>query len=113
MNAKEWVACVALAAVSASANAASQIDSEGNGFVGKGDIQAVMVWNNQQLQDNAASLRFRMLAGGGASWKCEGVNASGKTIVTVQQNVPTRSSTPAANPYCSSAPTAKRGSIWR
>jgi hypothetical protein len=83
----KWVAGAALVAVAAcgDANAASQIDSEGKGFVGKGDVQLIMMWNNEQLQSNARNLRFRMLAGGGTSWKCEGVNAAGKAMVTVQE----------------------------
>ena len=30
----------------------------GAGFVGKGDVQTVLGWNNAQLQDNAGSLAF-------------------------------------------------------
>jgi hypothetical protein len=88
VNLGKWVAGAALvvAAGCGEANAASQIDSEGKGFVGKGDIQLVMMWNNEQLQSNAGKLRFRMLAGGGSSWKCEGVNAAGKALVNVQEN---------------------------
>ncbi|RSD22323.1 hypothetical protein [Mesobacillus subterraneus] len=38
--------------------AAVTVDESGNGFVGKGDVQQALGWNNAQLQKNAESLLF-------------------------------------------------------
>src|SRR5215204_1584872 len=34
----------------------------GTGFVGKGDVQTALGWNNKQLQDNAGSLQFTFVS---------------------------------------------------
>jgi hypothetical protein len=83
----KWVTGAVFIAIAGcgEAKAASQLDSHGKGFVGKGDIQLIMMWSNDQLQANVHKLRFRMLTGGGASWRCEGTNPAGKAIVTVQE----------------------------
>lgn len=49
--------CVTVAVSSAYA-AVSFDPGAGTGFVGKGDIQTVLAWNNKQLQDNASGLLF-------------------------------------------------------
>lgn len=59
------------ASLTTSINAAVTYDSDGIGFVGKGDIQTVFDWNNSQLQENAAKLHFRFISAGTASWVCE------------------------------------------
>jgi hypothetical protein len=61
-------ACVAAGAV---AYAAVIVDDEGVGFVGKGDVQTALGWNNAQLQANAGSLKFWFTTSGIASWGCE------------------------------------------
>jgi hypothetical protein len=46
---------VVLAAGTVALRAAINIDEEGNGFVGKGDVQLLFLWNNAQLQSCASS----------------------------------------------------------
>lgn len=49
----------ALVVVSTAAIAAVTFDpATGTGFVGKGDVQLALNWNNKQLQDGASSLAF-------------------------------------------------------
>jgi hypothetical protein len=50
-------ALVALA-IPTAAMAAVTLNSDGTGFVGKGDVQTLFGWNNQMLQKNAESLVF-------------------------------------------------------
>jgi hypothetical protein len=49
-----------LLALSMMATAASAytLNADGTGFVGKGEAQTVLGWNNKQLQDNASSVVF-------------------------------------------------------
>jgi hypothetical protein len=44
----------------------------GTGFVGKGDVQLVYGWNNKQLQDNAADVKFQATSTVGTyvQWTC-------------------------------------------
>jgi hypothetical protein len=48
----------------------------GTGFVGKGDVQLVMGWNNKQLQDNAGSVEFQAVSAvvTEVSWTCTNSN---------------------------------------
>ena len=46
---------IAIGAASA-AHASVGVSATGNGFVGKGDVQTVLGWNNQTLQKYAESL---------------------------------------------------------
>jgi hypothetical protein len=56
---KFGAAIAACLAVATAAYAAVSFDEEtGVGFVGKGDVQAALGWNNKQLQDNADDLEF-------------------------------------------------------
>ena len=53
------VAVVGVLGVAGAAIAAVTFDSEtGKGFVGKGDVQLALEWNNKQLQDNVGSVSF-------------------------------------------------------
>jgi len=61
---------------------AVQYDDKLVGFVGKGDVQSVFDLDNAGLQTIAPSIRFRVQAAGGASWRCVGTNPVGKVIVT-------------------------------
>jgi hypothetical protein len=69
------VACLAAAITS---YAAVILDDNGNGFVGKGDVQTVFGWNNTQLQNNAAGLTFEYNADSivvtERSWICTNTN---------------------------------------
>ena len=44
--------------VASAAQASVTIDADGKGFVGKGDVQTALGYNNSQMQANAGSLRF-------------------------------------------------------
>lgn len=71
---KTVLAVAACAAASVAVYAAVAFDaSTGAGFVGKGDIQNKYGWNNKQLNDNAASIGFRMSVGSVVSttWTCD------------------------------------------
>jgi hypothetical protein len=48
----------ALAFAAAPAMAEVVLNSDGTGFVGKGDVQLAFGWNNAQLQANASALTF-------------------------------------------------------
>jgi len=65
-------ASVALVATSASA-AVTFDPTTGAGFVGKGDVQLALGFNNKQLQDNAASLAFTysVTSVTEATWTCD------------------------------------------
>lgn len=43
----------------------------GTGFVGKGDVQLALGYNNKQLQDNANSLVFTVSSETEQSWTCD------------------------------------------
>lgn len=59
MNKTLLAAGIALASISTAAIAAVTFDPvNGTGFVGKGDVQLALGYNNKALQDNAASLEF-------------------------------------------------------
>lgn len=75
-------AAAAILIASVSANAAVNVDEEGVGFVGKGDVQSVYDWNNSMLQSNADLVQFKFSNAGTVAWYCEGVNAAGNTVTT-------------------------------
>jgi hypothetical protein len=60
--------CLAAGAI---AFAAVNVDDQGIGFVGKGDVQLAFDWNNAQLQENAAALQFRICDTQTYTWQCE------------------------------------------
>jgi hypothetical protein len=67
-------ACLTAAVV---AYAAVDFDPEtGTGFVGKGDVQLVCGWNNNQLQNNVDLVAFRALSQeiSEVSWECTNSN---------------------------------------
>jgi hypothetical protein len=80
MNIKIAMVASALT-LSALANAAVTYDGDGVGFVGKGDVQSIYDWNNYDFQENAELVEFRMLTGGGTTWKCSGNNPAGKLVI--------------------------------
>ncbi len=66
----------------------------GTGFVGKGDVQLAFGWNNKQLQDNAAGVRFSVSATSTVetTWTCDKdtgpqTNERNNTITTTTQGV--------------------------
>lgn len=87
------VLLVALLMVGLSAGAASAavtFDLEtGTGFVGKGDVQSLMGWNNRELQNNAAGIGFRYIEAVQYDVFCEVEVQQGRTteLIQVDQNV--------------------------
>lgn len=71
----------AFSLVAAPASAEVSIDSEGFGFVGKGDVQDAFGWNDHDLQANADHLMFRWAAVETASWICRKVHKNNVTDV--------------------------------
>jgi hypothetical protein len=43
----------------------------GEGFVGKGDVQTALGFNNKQLQDNVNNIQFRALKVTETTWTCD------------------------------------------
>jgi hypothetical protein len=76
----------AILMASMSATAAVNVDEQGVGFVGKGDVQSVYDWNNSMLQGNADQVQFKFSSTGTVSWYCEGVNTAGITVKTDVRN---------------------------
>jgi hypothetical protein len=67
-------AAASVALIASSASAAVIFDPEtGEGFVGKGDVQLAMEWNNKQLQDNADDVEFAVsiVSVSSATWTCD------------------------------------------
>jgi hypothetical protein len=52
------LAAIAILATAAVANATVAVDANGNGLVGKGDVQTVLGWNNAAFDTNAGSVAF-------------------------------------------------------
>jgi hypothetical protein len=85
-----YAAVAATALISSAAFAAVSFDSStGNGFVGKGDIQVLYGWNNQQLQRNASGVTFSYDATDTYDVECYWETVTGRgTIIVHDINVP-------------------------
>lgn len=71
-------AFAATLALATPATAAVTFDpATGSGFVGKGDVQLAMTWNNQQLQKNASGITFSYESEEDYSAECEWVTGEG------------------------------------
>ena len=65
------LALVAMLVAAGAAFAAFTFDpATGTGFVGKGDVQLIYGYNNQQLQTNASKIDFRAITTSQTSWTC-------------------------------------------
>ena len=65
------LALVAMLVAAGAAFAAYTFDpATGTGFVGKGDVQLIYGWNNQQLQANAKLVDFRASTTSETTWTC-------------------------------------------
>ena len=65
------LALVAMLVAAGAAFAAYTFDpATGTGFVGKGDVQLIYGYNNQQLQTNASKIDFRAITTSETSWTC-------------------------------------------
>src|SRR5215211_401993 len=95
-RAKKFYAAIVLAlaamlVASTAAVAAVTFDpATGTGFVGKGDVQLALGYNNKQLQDNAASLVFTATSVSEQTWVCDrdaGPQTQERTRTTTTQGV--------------------------
>src|SRR5215218_3947508 len=65
------LALVAMLVAAGAVYAAFTFDpATGKGFVGKGDVQLIYGWNNQQLQQNANLVQFRATTTSETTWTC-------------------------------------------
>lgn len=84
MAAMMLTATVAVAAVT--------LNSDGTGFVGKGDVQLAYGFNNKQLQDNEGKFQFRVNSVEETTWLCRhntNVNAADqeRSVTTTTQGL--------------------------
>ena len=89
------IAATSLVAIGAgsAAHASVTIDTAGKGFVGKGDVQTALGYNNgAQMQANAKSLEVHHVAGRdpGRDAGCHAVGHADRHAVGVQYGVETR-----------------------
>lgn len=76
-------ALLAACVLAGPAAAAVILSDEGVGFVGKGDIQALFGWNNEQLQTNAAGIEFFYVSDQiYVEWQCEWTTGKNNTVHT-------------------------------
>jgi hypothetical protein len=62
-NKRVWmfvIGAVAALTIGGGAGATVTVNSDGTGFIGKGDVQAAFGWNNAQFQRNAAAVTFTL-----------------------------------------------------
>ena len=92
------LAIIAALTMTAGATAAVTFDpATGTGFVGKGDVQLIYGWNNQQLQNNAGLLQFRAISTevSEVSWTC--TNSNNENLQVRQRTTTTNSQTVVSN----------------
>jgi hypothetical protein len=69
---KALIAAVVAAALSVAASAlAANVDSNGTGFVGKGQVQSAFKWNNAKLQQNAGGVSFSFVQAATETATCD------------------------------------------
>jgi hypothetical protein len=82
-------AAVAAAAISSAAMALVTVDSNGYGFVGKGDVQLAFGWNNAAAQRNANAVSFHSQSSTSYEAVCTwttGENTRGERVHNVTHN---------------------------
>jgi hypothetical protein len=84
-----FTAIAAAALVSAPAFAEVDVDASGVGFIGKGDVQLALDWNNHDLQANYTGLSFSMNATQTTTWTCMHINGAGKPVFNPRENITT------------------------
>lgn len=98
MAATAFVAAALVGAFSftTTAWAAVSFDPEsGTGFVGKGDVQTALGWNNKQLQDNAGNVQFRATSEvvTEVTWECTRFDRDGNPTDQSQEREQTTTTT--------------------
>jgi hypothetical protein len=85
---------LACALFAAPAFAAVDVDADGVGFIGKGDVQLAMDWNNHELQANAYNLTFAINGGVTVTtWDCVHTNPAGHVVRNPRNNTTSLSAT--------------------
>jgi hypothetical protein len=84
----------------------------GVGFVGKGDVQLALGWNNAQLQNNASGLSFTYVQARSYSIECEWTTVTGGKTAKVIEHAVTHTFGADVNAAIAFAPrTQKQGGI--
>jgi hypothetical protein len=100
---KRFIGVLAIAAIAATAlfatvaSASVAVDANGNGYVGKGDVQSALGWNNAAFDKNVKDLKFTagtQVMGNQTRWQCSGGEQS-RTSTVVQSR--TVNATPVLN----------------
>ena len=85
-------ASIAALAVPATAFASVNVDANGNGYVGKGDVQSALKWNNADFDNNVAKLKFTagtQSMSNQTRWQCSGGEQSRTSTVVQSRTVQT------------------------
>jgi hypothetical protein len=77
----------ALSAALMAAPAFADVDENGMGFIGKGDVQLAFDWNNAELQAHADDLLFSLGGGTRTDWNCIFTNPAGIVVTIPRYNV--------------------------
>lgn len=77
MKISTFAAGLVLAAAATSAMASVTVNSDGSGFVGKGDVQLVFGWNNAMAQANANNVAFSYNQSNTYVGVCEWITGTG------------------------------------
>ena len=83
-------ASIAALAVPATAFASVSVDANGNGYVGKGDVQSALKWNNADFDNNVAKLKFTagtQSMSNQTRWQCSGGEQSRTSTVVQSRTV--------------------------
>jgi hypothetical protein len=84
------LAAVAVLATAAVASASVAVDANGTGYVGKGDVQSALKWNNGDFDKNVANLKFTagtQVMGNQTRWQCSGGEQSRTSTVVQSRTV--------------------------
>ena len=84
------LAALALLATASVASASVAVDDTGNGYVGKGDVQSALKWNNSDFDKNVANLKFTagtQSMSNQTRWQCSGGEQSRTSTVVQSRTV--------------------------
>jgi hypothetical protein len=83
-------ASLAALAVPAAGIASVSVEANGNGYVGKGDVQSALKWNNGDFDKNVGSLKFTagtQTISNQSRWQCSGGEQSRTSTVVQSRTV--------------------------
>jgi hypothetical protein len=84
------IAALVALAVPTAALASVAVDANGNGYVGKGDVQSALKWNNGDFDKNVANLKFTagtQSMSNQTRWQCSGGERSRTSTVVQSRTV--------------------------